>query len=76
MSDDYREKFIKVDEVIIYGIEYFVFMLLGEEEVINYNDINIINVVNINFNKFVEMNIVDVFLFNNVKFKSMCELIR
>lgn len=76
VSDDYREKSIKADEVITHGIEYFVFTSLGEEEVINYNDINIINAVNTNLNKSVEMNIADASLFNNVKFKSMCESIR
>lgn len=76
MSDDYRDKSIKADEVITHGIEHFIFTPLGEEEVVRYDDMNIINVVNANFNESVELNIADASLFNNVKFKTMCEVIR
>lgn len=76
MSDDYRDKSIKADEVITHGIEHFIFTPSGEEEVVRYDDMNIINVVNANFNESVELNIADASLFNNVKFKTMCEVIR
>lgn len=76
VNDDYRDKSIKADEVITHGIEFFLFTPFGEEEIINYNDMNIINTVNSNLNESVEMNIADNSLFNDVKFKNMCKVIR
>ncbi|MER0284106.1 sigma 54-interacting transcriptional regulator [Clostridioides difficile] len=75
VNDDYRDKSIKADEVITHGIEFFLFTPFGEEEIINYN-MNIINTVNSNLNESVEMNIADNSLFNDVKFKNMCKVIR
>ncbi|CZR96221.1 MULTISPECIES: sigma-54-dependent transcriptional regulator [Clostridioides] len=75
VNDDYRDKSIKADEVITHGIEFFLFTPFGEEEIINYN-MNIINAVNSNLNESVEMNIADNSLFNDVKFKNMCKVIR
>lgn len=75
VNDDYRDKSIKADEVITHGIEFFLFTPFGEEEIINYN-MNIINTVSSNFNESVEMNIADNSLFNDVKFKNMCKVIR
>lgn len=76
VNDDYRDKSIKADEVITHGIEFFVFTPLGEEEIIKYDDMNIINAVNSNLNESVEMNMADAQLFNDVKFKNMCKSIR
>ncbi|MFL8801814.1 MULTISPECIES: sigma 54-interacting transcriptional regulator [unclassified Clostridioides] len=75
VNDDYRDKSIKADEVITHGIEFFLFTPFGEEEIINYN-MNIINTVSSNLNESVEMNIADNSLFNDVKFKNMCKVIR
>ncbi|MGS5515485.1 sigma 54-interacting transcriptional regulator [Clostridioides difficile] len=75
VNDDYKDKSIKADEVITHGIEFFLFTPFGEEEIINYN-MNIINTVNSNLNESVEMNIADNSLFNDVKFKNMCKVIR
>lgn len=75
VNDDYRDKSIKADEVITHGIEFFLFTPFGEEEIINYN-MNTINTVNSNLNESVEMNIADNSLFNDVKFKNMCKVIR
>ncbi|KPI55004.1 RNA polymerase subunit sigma-54 [Clostridioides difficile] len=75
VNDDYRDKSIKADEVITHGIEFFLFTPFGEEEIINYN-MNIINTVNSNLNESVEMSIADNSLFNDVKFKNMCKVIR
>lgn len=76
VNDDYRDKSIKADEVITHGIEFFIFTPLGEEEIIKYDDMNIINAVNSNLNESVEMNMADAQLFNDVKFKNMCKSIR
>lgn len=76
VNDDYRDKSIKADEVITHGIEFYIFTPLGEEKIINYNDMSIISTVNSNLNESVEMNIADASLFNDVKFKNMCKVIR